>query len=350
MKSKKAVVEVQINWIFVLIAGALILLLFVSFVMKQKSVSTIKLDAAIKKDISLILTGSKVSSGTTNIIEIPQTEISFACEQGAASYEVGTSHVPKQTNTLIIFGPSNLKTNKLLTWAIDWNVPFKVTEFLYITSPYVRYIFVAPSGMKSGAKDKFARLPEEMTIDEEIYITGTSSTEPTVEDIRKKNHRQVRFVFFETLPRDVVAEKFKSMEDDAVTALSVAGNKVFFYKKELDKWGPAEESRFFDDTTLYGAVFVDNKETYECMLKKAFVRLSLITGIHQERAGLLKLYTEGTPCKDHLEDGEAVFSSLLTSSNICKNDLSACSQNIVSIGELSDYNLKLQQRSCPLLY
>ena len=51
MQNRKGVVEVQFNWVFIIIIGAVILAFFVSMSMKQKGISEEKKDYKIKLDV-----------------------------------------------------------------------------------------------------------------------------------------------------------------------------------------------------------------------------------------------------------------------------------------------------------
>ena len=82
MDSKKGVIEIQFNWIFILVAGALILILFVVIVQRQGSVSNQSRDIDIRSKLGTILTGAKQSTDTTFVIDIPsKTEIDFGCNK-----------------------------------------------------------------------------------------------------------------------------------------------------------------------------------------------------------------------------------------------------------------------------
>ena len=77
MDMKKGVIEVQFNWIFVLIVGAIILAFFVSIVMKQKDLSSGRLGTKLATDLETITTGAEVSVGTAQLIKVPNSLIEF---------------------------------------------------------------------------------------------------------------------------------------------------------------------------------------------------------------------------------------------------------------------------------
>lgn len=138
MENKKGVVEVQFNWVFIVIIGAVILIFFVSMSMKQKGVSEQKLSVTIAEHMKTILTSAEVTEKSVNLITVPGKDIKYDCGSGFSVSSMA-SFSPR-----IIFTPSLLKSQsqKLITWSLDWNVPFRVANFLYVTSPEVLYILV----------------------------------------------------------------------------------------------------------------------------------------------------------------------------------------------------------------
>ena len=136
--NKKAMIEIQFHWIFILIVGAVILLFFATMIYRQKTVSETGISADVLVNLESIISGSMISTKTLNLLDIPKgTEISYKdCNQ----YEVGPYN--KQTGTIVMFAPKKIAGRKLVTWALDWNVPYRVTNFLYLTSDDVRYILV----------------------------------------------------------------------------------------------------------------------------------------------------------------------------------------------------------------
>ena len=140
MESKKGVIEVQFNWIFILVAGALILTLFVGLVQKQGTISNQKRDVDIRGKLNTILVSAKQSVGTQFVISIPKTEITFGCN----GYSVGGTN-PFQLGES--FSPSMIKSsdNTLVLQSLDWSVPYRISNFQYILTPDVRYVITPDS-------------------------------------------------------------------------------------------------------------------------------------------------------------------------------------------------------------
>ncbi len=275
---KRAVIELHFNWIFVLIAGAIIFIFFINIINKQRELSEARASGTIITNLESILTGAQISTDTVNIIDMPKVDVGFECNR----YFIG--QVPKQTKGNIIFSPDLLKGKKMITWALDWNMPYRITNFLYITDPQLRYIIVDDSDVGSKI---FNVLPEE--INKELI-------KPSSEVVDKNNYK-VKFIFFDSVDEDVLT-KFRKMKDEDVTAIVLKGfsgmgvipstGAIEFFQKDGDKWISEGETYYLKEESLFGAIFAADKEMYDCVMRKAFKKLNLVTKVYLERSGKLK--------------------------------------------------------------
>ena len=274
-------IELHFNWIFVLIAGAVIFLFFMNIVDKQRAFSEKKTSATIITSLESILTGAKVSTGTVNIVDMPQTEITFECDK----YSIGD--IPKQTKVDVIFSPNLLKGKKLITWALDWNVPYRVTNFLYLTDPQIRYIIVNNTNNIGHKIDE--ELPKEMN--KEVISTTTI--------VLDKNNYKVKFIFLGNANNNVLND-LQKMPDKDVTAINITDigtstvipntGKINFLQKNGNKWEIKSTTYYLKKESLFGAIFAEDIEMYNCVMKKAFKKLNLVTTIYLERSKELKNY------------------------------------------------------------
>ena len=325
MKSKKGVISVQFNWVFILIAGALILLFFGSLVLKGKEVSDLAIAETILTNMQTIMTGAEVSVRTINPIKIPDKEIKVSCN----SISVGKVSKPITKNK-IIFSPTTIKGRTLLTLALDWNSPYHVTNFLYLTTPNIKYVFVKPTG--NYAKGLYDLLPNEinkMAIDDlsEIRYTGN----------------YFKFVFFNT-PHPEVPSALISVPDKDVSAINVdtSSNKITFYKKNGNIFDSVSgDSTYLGKPMLLGAVFSQDRDDYNCNLKKAFNKLNIVSQVYKKRTEVLA----ESGCAPYYDT--MPFLDIIESSRGNNIDISGIKGGIE---EIENYNKHLQSRSCPTLY
>ncbi len=153
---KAQAAETQFNWIFILIVGAVILGFFVFIVIKQKGASEAKFAGKVSQQLDTILVGAKVSSGAFQEIPTPEVTIEFGCDDyfiGPASQRLGNR---------IVFAPAIVEGRSIQTWTLDWNVPFKVTSFLYITAPTIRYYVIVKQIDDKAATEFYESLPAKL--------------------------------------------------------------------------------------------------------------------------------------------------------------------------------------------
>src|SRR3989338_7686040 len=157
-KRKKGQIEVQFNWIFVLIVGALILVFFIAIVNAKKKAADKNLAFDILGKIDLIINGALTIPKTGQIFEMPKIEFNFQCDR---IYALG---VDRQFQDRVVFGPDLLKGRQLIVWSQDWNVPYKTANFLYVTADNVRYIIYYDTS-ETEARQLFSELPDNLTKD-----------------------------------------------------------------------------------------------------------------------------------------------------------------------------------------
>ena len=99
---KRGAVEIQFNWIFILIIGALILTFFFAIAQKQKQLSERRLGADISSELDLLFTGQGVSSNTISVMNIPNVPIKVSCD------DYTLFNVPRRLGNTIIFSPQEI--------------------------------------------------------------------------------------------------------------------------------------------------------------------------------------------------------------------------------------------------
>ena len=88
---KRGQIEITFNWIYIVIAGAVILLFFFSLVVKQKQISEERLSNEVVQIMSSILTGAGVSEKTKNFIDasgLADYILYFSCDAGISEFGI----------------------------------------------------------------------------------------------------------------------------------------------------------------------------------------------------------------------------------------------------------------------
>jgi len=115
--------QIQFNWIFVVVAGAVILLFFTGFAMKYKDLQEKKQEIIFLNNFDKSLTNLQ-SSGfkTSTSLNLP-FNVNFDC----GSIRVNEEH---ETSNLF-FSPATLR-NKVYIWYYPLEHPFSVTNFYFL--------------------------------------------------------------------------------------------------------------------------------------------------------------------------------------------------------------------------
>jgi hypothetical protein len=332
LNSRKAQAETQLNWIFILIVGAVILAFFTFIVIKQKGASESKFAGKVSTQLNTILVGAKVSSGTVQEIPTPELSIRFTCNDyyiGPASQRLGNK---------VLFAPEYLEGNKLITWTLDWNVPFKVTSFLYMTTPFVRYVIVGDS---PRAEDIFNALPEKLN---KIQLTPAE-----YDSMLDEGDRFVRFVFVDSTPPDNAIPADLSDRDVSGLLVDTSTKQLTFLTQSV-----ADPNTFLSGTVftylepevLYGAIFSDNADEYECLMERAYARLNIVAKIYFEKFNEIAPIYDRTNC-DGFYRKNVDLESLISATESYEPSYG----NIGTIKDkLEETNVRLQLNSCPLIY
>ncbi len=322
MKSKKGVVEAQLTWVFILIVGTIILLFFIGIAQKQRQIAEMKSSANILQQLDGILTGAEVSSGTSFLIKIPKVEIELDCN----SFSIGG--LTKSLKTRIVFSPDLISGRQLIIYNLDWSVPYRVSNFLYLSSPEVRYVLVG------GAEELNESLPEFMN--KEIVSS--------IDNLTDKNNYKVKFVFFDYTPSGT--EGITNLKTKDVTAISIdtakgldAYGTIEFYQVEDGQWSIGTETDYLKKESVVGAIFAENIDQYECAMKKASKKLKIVTSIHKTRA---------TTLSNNYDPGSTCYTLLNQALNLLRED--AGLEDTSSLVGLVSINRQLQLLGCPTIY
>ncbi|MFH1133840.1 MAG: hypothetical protein V1735_05070 [Nanoarchaeota archaeon] len=355
----------QFAWIFILVVGAIILAFFVMMVQKHRTIAKEEQILEIRTRLGAILTNAKQSTGTLFRVTLPKEQMRLDCS-GLAIGEKGALIEMREA-----FGPDLIKssTGDTFLWVVDWSVPFKVDNMLLITTPNVRYAVAYTPG-EVGGEDLLEALPDNLSVTP-LDLTSTSLAE-VVQGLSDQNHYKVRIVRIKeynggdpdteigTVSPPVQITKPKD-KDVTLVAIDIVKQgigdpldgygTVTFYTKQGSSFVKVGEAPYFGRALLYGAVFSDNFDTYNCTLKKAFGHLRQVATTLKIRSSELMNYSIQYSgwCGDPAQYDPSV------------NKLNDIIANAVPVGEKMNLlyaagrqvvgaNRALQLKSCPLIY
>jgi hypothetical protein len=267
---KRGEVEIQFNWILVLIAGALIFLFFFSVIRWVTSNFATTNTAKLSSYLDSILTASSIPKNTVNKVDFPFKQIDFDCE----GYRIDSSQSKKQFMNKVVFAPSKITKGELIHWSFGWDVPFRVANFLFVSSSQARYIFLGPDDELFNFLNK--TIPSEFNVE----FNPTS--------IQDLNNFKVRIIYVNTNVVDSHAGIFKRLGANDLTALAINGDSIAFYRKSASAPAAFESIRQLPsikgEAALLGAIFSEDPEYFICMMEKAVARYKNTAKIYATRS------------------------------------------------------------------
>jgi len=349
-KARRGQVSVQFHWIFIIIAGAIILAVFVGIVFKQKAVSEQKIGIAVVSELEPILAGAGVAEDTFNRVDVPDAEIQFICSGDYSAYTLPRTEmgdVSLSSDVIFSFGEISGKT--LHIWTLGWQMPFKIMNFIMLTTPNTRYEFVYDANYDWLADQVYEDLPADIN-------KGQLTPRSSLENIKSLGYENTRFIFIgdsaPKLPGDFIREP--------ASALKITTDSVEFYVKfgrdfaaELDGEFPVGGYFTDKDAMLYGAIFSENKEMYLCNMKKAFERMVYVADILWLRAKEVReTYGAGEVCYGLYGVGIDYLAGLKNSAAVCQRNFDySCFNDMYSkASDLLDFNNRLLRNNCILVY
>ncbi len=289
--SKKAQLTLTFNWIYVLIAGGIILLFFVGIVVKQKSVSETQLQGDVVRILESILTGATVSEQTKNFIDtsgLRDFTLEFVCELDSGGgfrdvfshYGIQGTSATIETPIEIVFAPSEIKTTELIVWSMPYDLPFKIMDFLFVTSRDTKYYVI-------GSGDAAFR-------QELMNATGGLNIEfiTSLDEVESGDNFHTRIIDLGgqfVTHNAAVPSALENQDDKAVSAVVFpTTTSVVFYSKKGDHFesqqaSPTQIVSIFPrerDAAKFGALFAGSNEAYTCTMMKAFKRVAILSDLY----------------------------------------------------------------------
>ncbi|PIZ51459.1 hypothetical protein COY27_03650 [Candidatus Woesearchaeota archaeon CG_4_10_14_0_2_um_filter_33_13] len=329
---KKAQIAVTFNWVYILIAGAVILLFFIGIVVKQKSISEENLATDVVRVMESIFTGAGVSEKTKNFVDISglaDYTLFFGCSEGVTEYGISGKGKPVQNNIDPIFAPLELKDTVLVLWSLPYKLPFKVIDFTFVSS----------------RKSKIYLMGNTPFINEFINATSGFDNIEKINDVSEIDPaRNYQFKIVDFSGGQFISQGIPSalsdVDDNKVTAVVFTGqDQVDYYQKEGQMWKKKNKLpvRIISlggerDSARFATIFAGDDKTYVCSMGKAFLRLRYLLEVYQSKLTEMKEFYETDPqlmagdCYNYISD-QGYEVNVESSLRSLKNRLDACLVN-----------------------
>lgn len=366
-RGKKGQMELTFNWIYILVAGTIILLFFVGLVARQKQVSEERLSGDVVEVMTSILAGAGVSEKTKNFIDasgLADYTLYFSCLDRVG--EFGIKDKPARTQNSIdpLFAPREVQSSRIVTWSLPYALPFKVMDFLFIIPGNVKYYIM---GNDAAFIHEFINSTEGI---ERVYVSGLAQIDP-------EQNLQVRIIDTSgtIIPGSNVPAQLQSFEDAEVSAVVFTGaNQADFYQKKGSAWQKLNQKQVRiislpgeKNAAKYAALFAADDQIYSCNLNKALLRLDLLTKVYggeeiayAEAGGKIKRLLDhyggevSSECRGHLKDHDQnmldALARLSQATTACRLQEQSCVDLIEAAGKVKELNDKLRIACSVSLY
>ncbi len=341
---KKGVVEIQFNWIYVSIVGAIILLVFFSIASGIKKGSERQMEYEALKYFDELFVLMQGSEHTESSISLSGMEIEFDTaktgEDQCNYYRISDSE--EDMKNVPVFSPDIIK-KEMYSYSLGWDIPFRANYFLFLTSSEVAYVF------SGGEAEKiFNDFPKNIT-----------KKKSSVSSFQNQNYYKVRYILTET--PSSVSSSVEKIKDKDVTAVRIipstlsdvyARGIVEFYEKKGSNFIMKGTSFYIDKATLFAALYSESKEAYECnMNQKAIPRLNEITKLLKKRVEVIKSSDLRPICSLAIYTNAGSLLSETEQITKSSDSLQSKSIRLYEIKkELQAINTELNKKSCPTIY
>ena len=359
---KKAQMSMPFHWIYVMLAGGVILFFFIGIASRQKTASEEQLSVTLAQKLDSIFTGAAQTKQTFEAIELPSLDLYFFCDKDdASSYSVGNEGSLRPSPVQPLFAAQRIRVDpRLNVWSTSFRMPFQIINLLMLDAPTATTFLIydvndAQSGfllekIKSELPPQFNFVP---ITKEDFYTT----------ELSKVSTPEVRLVFLTPIGlngRDVPAA-IESMVPANVHIVHVESERsVAYYNLEE---GAAITNPLFDSVSimptlddrnpaLYAALFSGDAESYRCNMRKVFDRFILLAEMYHQRAVELKArYADAGTTLCAFQINPDKFVQLKDAAVLCRTEQSAaCLSRTFTIAQDIQRHNDVVQQQCAVLY
>ena len=320
--NKKGFSAQLFKWIFVVVAGALLLIFFIRFAFQQTEIFGQKGSVELISSLEDQLEAFSISEKSSKSISLGyNTDLEIDCER------IVNENLPKRTN-LIIFSPSKLSGKNVLAWTRSWEFPYQISNVFYLTNENSRYLLIYD-------KDSF-EIVSNFNFPSSFNLQKTNLDNLNLDDLaaNTKNLQSLNLIFFTKIKRPTeILNKFKNLN---LVEIDLKSNEIKIFNKD----GTFTTSYFLEEAILFGAIL--GPENFNCIKDKALSKLSLVTEVYSQKANYLSIKTSNQLCKAKYYEITNTLNSFKTANS--KKVLYDLKDKIKT------QNKGLEKNACPSIY
>jgi len=275
--------ELQFHWIFILLAGGLILGFFLSVAYKHQNLSEQRLELSLSAQTESVFTAAIKGKGAAQVI--PNPGISFECTKGCdCSFGIGSAR--RSFGQKSVFALTS-KSPSLVVWSREIRLPYRVANVLLITDPQAKYYFVG-----DRTDPLFIQLTRAIPVfqTKEGVFSAISYENKSVAQVGGlvADSEKVRFVFVNSNPPSL-DDSFRGKE---VSAVSIEQQRIVFYRlSSSNTFVRVDDVPRSDLTSMFAAIFSEDPAMYRCGMQSLGRKASIVAQVYIDQAQKLKVFS-----------------------------------------------------------
>ncbi|HLC85836.1 MAG TPA: hypothetical protein VJG30_00925 [Candidatus Nanoarchaeia archaeon] len=289
----------QFNWIFVIVAGAIILGFFTMFVFqyidlqeKRQEVESVRFFGNVLNVLEKLQIGDAgyaVRSTDTQGLRFGyKVDLSYYCKGNDAKILINKGEIASYNlANEIVFTEEKQRVNGLTMGIMPWIYPFHITNFIYLSDPNKIYHII----YDESSEEFVNRLEEE----NEVIFNAIKYEKTRINELKPKQNSKI-IIFSSQKPYETKIKELKGSGNSNFVHVNINTEKISFFGRN----GWEDEIKYYGNPMLLGSLFMDNTEAYECNVNRAFERLKTVTNIYIERTELLKRIDPKQECQYEL--------------------------------------------------
>lgn len=282
-------VGMMVVWIFVMIAGGLIITLFVVFTMGIDSTARQGLSLQALQQVDSILVTQQAATDTFTVINIPPEPITMTCDpvQGGYISEMRIGGLAENHEYRLVVGRS-MNTEQLITFTRRAMIPFNIGNIVYLTNDQEALLVTGADALESQIDAFINHFPP--PVQDLIY----TQTNPNLDASQLQTVRSVRFriggpdlsenpVF--SYPRKPQAALYIEVVAESPQELLERGYVRFH---TYEDGTPGKKYYYSGTPMLLAYIWAGEEQAAECHAQKIATRIRSAASLHAERVEVLR--------------------------------------------------------------
>ena len=271
---------------FPAVAGAFLFIFFSRFAMQHIGISETLNDRQFVQHFDDELEAFGVSESSSKSIDLSgEREIDFSCGN------IGTGGYLKNFQK-IVYAPLSLQGSTITAWTQQWNFPFPITNFFYLSNNRVRTVLIYD--------DSSVKFVQDLSVPSGFNFQAVHKKNLDLKQLGQYAYTLDAVNIISLSPVNNLQNILAAFPQKNVNVIEVdlQTHDIHYLNGHLDSF-------YLGDEMLYGVFFAP--EQFDCLKGKALERLRNMASLLDQRARLLKGKTDDLTCGEKLFEASEIY-------------------------------------------